>query len=270
MVVHSSLRGTRKSAETGAKRSLGAVLVAVLLVFSFPGSGAGEEPDSEFRIDNFFEWPQSDLEVLIVPPTHGPLLGPGILPYGVDGALPTGTYLEATLAAIENWRYTIQVFAEENPQFDYLAGLEIEERVLLVDEVTPADVQNADILIVYPEHAGPVMGAATHLGSNPGPRCVAADTLWLTTTTVNHYDMYKLAGHEFGHCLGLGHTVGNSPAQDMMSQGGYPNNSYRCPSTLNMMGLVESFSRTFGQGAGGGVARIDSQDYEQICMPGLP
>lgn len=259
----------RQSAENALLLRAGVLLVvAVLLV---PGVAADEPETSQesYTIPNSISWNQSELEVLIVPPTHGPLVGSGLqpLPDGPEGALPTGTYLEATLLAIDNWEYTMEWFAQQKPDYEYLDEVTLNVQVLLVDEVTSADVLDPDILVVYPEHATVVLGVAVYNPINAGPRCIASNTLWLTAESLNQYDMYKLAGHEFGHCLGLGHP--SQPRADIMAQGGYPNHHYRCPSTLDMMGLTKSFAPAFDKGSGGGGASIPVEDYEQVCLPGL-
>lgn len=242
--------------------------------------GAQDEPPTTtgnhpYTLPNFIQWDHNELVILLIPPAHGSLVstGEGVLPYGPDGALPTGAYLDATLHVLEDWRYALDQVAVEQEEVSWVADITWDVRVIPQDLVTPQDVQNADIVKFYTETTYPVLGAATNTGNllfGLGPGCVAFSTMWMTYGSMSYEDMYKVSGHELGHCLGPSHTQGDSDGLDIMNQGGYPQGELRCPSNLNVLAVAAAFTTAVDAPSGptaGDTVSVDHDDYKRYCSP---
>lgn len=236
-----------------------------------PTAGHGEDNET-YRLATSNTWATSELEILIVPPVHGPIASTeeGALPEGAEGAAPGGAYLEATLHALSDWEHLFETTGElaagEDPpgwaaDIGWIEGVSLDVRIVSEDVLTPEDVQEADVVKFYHETSYPVVGLTAY--AEP---CVAYSTMWLDYGSLTYEDMYKVAGHELGHCLGSSHP--ESFEGDLMSQGGYPQASLRCPSNLDARSIAASFAGAFDAPTGpsaGATASIEAHRYEQFC-----
>lgn len=228
-----------------------------------------------YNLSNFLTWDHAHLEILIVPPAHGPIvsLEQGPLPYGPEGVLPGGVYLDATLHVIEDWRWALDRFAENHTELAWVANITWDVRIVSEDVVTPDQIAAADIVKFYTETTYPILGAAANtgglLGGN-GPGCVAYNTKWTTYGSISYMDMYYLAGHELLHCFGMSHPDDMDPVEDIMSYESWPLPEFRCPSNLNVLAAAAAFKNAFPGAEGpasGETAQVPRPAYEQYCPP---
>lgn len=223
-----------------------------------------------YTLTNFKEWSASDLDILIIPPIHGPIANTedGPLPNGAEGAAPGGAYLDATLHVLEDWAYAIDRVAENETQIAWLTDITWNVRVISEDEVTLEDVQQADIVKVYTETTYPIGGAAYNMGSPVD--CLAYSTMWNTYGSFTYEDMYHIAGHELLHCFGMSHPEDHDPEEDIMSYETLPLTELRCPSNLNVWAMASAFQGTLDTQTGpdqGATVKIPQPTYEQHCDP---
>lgn len=211
--------------------------------------------------------------------------------------------VQATLEAIEYWAWMIDQYETQYPQ---LAKLTYTVKVLGVD-ATLADVQEANIVVNTAMVADPApflfhlgLGYPTSPLSSPawinwgGQRYPAYDgsqdlcTVWNTGfgqdgTDTSPLRLRNLVIHEFGHCLGAGHT-GESLGADHCNRAGtcYENhktdvmslvfgNQRQCLSNLNIMSLAEGYEWAAvapftWKNHDSEVYQLKS-DYATTCMP---
>lgn len=225
---------------------------------------------SAYELANFKEWNRQHLDILIIPPTHGPLANTpaGPLPNGADGALPHGAYIDATRHALEDWRYAIDRVAENDTRLAWFADVTWDVRVVGEDDVTPTDITQANIIKVYTATTYPVLGAATHNGGSSD--CIAYSTQWNTYGSMTYTDMYALAGHELLHCFGMNHPEDMDPIEDIMSYESWPIPELRCPSNLNVWASAAAFASAFRHHSlQGETVKVAKPNYEQYCSPDL-
>jgi hypothetical protein len=236
-------------------------IAAALLVMSAgwaPASGATKKkpPPDTYRQPLFFEWDHNDLDVLIVPPGHGQLVnGPSndrLLNDGDPNEVnPLATsYLKATLKSITDWQRAIQAFGSAS-----LKRLKLNVYVLGRDVPSSSALNDPDVLIVFDETKGTTAGityspdAVTLDGQPVNSPCTIANSMWLVSS-FSYSDMYNVAGHEFGHCLGVNHTTSSGSdtviKRDIMFYKqaepiGNPKTSLNCMSNLNVNGIGLAF-----------------------------
>lgn len=223
-----------------------------------------------YELTNFKQWNTADLDILIIPPIHGPIANTedGPLPNGAEGAAPGGAYLDATLHILEDWAYAVDRVAENETQIAWLTDVTWDVRVISEDEVTVEDVQQADIVKVYTETTYPIGGAAYNMGFPVD--CLAYSTMWNTYGSFTYEDMYHIAGHELLHCFGMSHPEDHDPEEDIMSYEPLPLTELRCPSNLNVWAMASAFQGTLDTETGpdqGATVRIPQPTYEQHCAP---
>lgn len=223
-----------------------------------------------YTLTNFKEWSTPDLDILIIPPIHGPIANTedGPLPNGAEGAAPGGAYLDATLHVLDDWAYAVDRVAENETQIAWLTEVSWDVRVISEDEVTIEDVQQADIVKVYTETTYPIGGASYNMGFPVD--CLAYSTMWNTYGSFTYEDMYHIAGHELLHCFGMSHPEDHDPEEDIMSYETLPLTELRCPSNLNVWAMASAFQGTLDTETGpdqGATVRIPQPTYEQHCAP---
>lgn len=229
----------------------------------------GPDPEpvmpSHYRLARNFQWDQPVLNVLVVPPAHGPINSPdgALLPDGVEGATPWGTYFQATMDVIGDWLYARDRYVEDYPEHAWLAGMGLDVRVAGQDDVVSF---SPDVVVAFTESMATVMGLAVW----NGVRCVAVNSMIhpIQAYTLTYADMYSLAGHEFGHCLGMDHPQDHQPLHDIMSYEPWPYPAPRCPSNLNLLAVASAFAGAFGQPGAGATVKMPSSEYQQYCPPG--
>jgi hypothetical protein len=243
-------------------------------VFTAGLAGANEHGPDEYVLANSNAWNSTDLNILIVPPVHGPIANTenGVLPEGAEGAAPGGAYLDATLELLDDWRYALDKTAElaarpGAPEWaadiGWISEITWDLDIISENIVAPEDVQNADIVKFYTETTFPILGAAVY--TDP---CLAYSTKWNTYGSLTYRDMYNLAGHELLHCFGMSHPDEMQPVVDIMSYEDTPWVAYRCPSNLNLRAVAAAFAGAVDDPGvtPGQTVTVDADAYEQICL----
>lgn len=257
------------------------MLLALLLVWALTGTAqADHEDDGIYEIPAIAMWPDPHLTVLVVPPTHGPILNESGL-FGGGSATSeltpfTNTYLKAIEDAIAAWDEAIDTLGADWLKQAYKVDVYVAGR----DTVPPAVLADPDILVFSDEESLGSLGTAIRVTP-----CLVrmAKSLILS---FSYADMYNITGQEFGHCLGLQH-VGSQGGVDPTSDLKHPehdimNGFYthfvgsadthlHCISNLDMLGLEFIFSRsnehplpTAGEG---GLLYLAANAYGDTCEP---
>ena len=187
-----------------------------------------------------FEWDRKDLDVLIVPPHHGQLLNgrSGTRLLGGRGAAElnplANSYIAALTQAIADWQKAIRTFGSRS-----LRQLKLNVYVLGRDVPPLSALQRPEILFTWDETKLTILGVSTRTGDTP---CVVSNSM-LALNSFSAPDMYNIAGHEFGHCLGIDHATGSRGIQrDILFATynqpiGHEGNELRCMSNLNVRTL---------------------------------
>lgn len=257
-------------------RAIFGLAISLGVALSFPVGGATHD-DGFYDQPVWFDWNKLTLAAEIIPPEHGQLFNNNFLLNNLDPAELnpcTSSYTRAMRDVVADWKLAIQTWGSAHLKND----LQINAHILGCDAGAP--FTSPEIVVATYEASGPVLGASVS-----GDPCLVTmsrlGTVGLsgnvTGRSFNYEDMYSVIAHEFGHCLGQGHTgdldggaAGDPghPNEDVMEGSyGHPIGSAQshkhCPSNLNVKVMEEVFD---GQGGDGGdIVSIAVSQYAKLC-----
>ncbi len=236
-------------------------LLALPLLTLLPASASHD--DGSYDIPVWFEWGESTLDVLIVPPAHGQIVnGNGALNGGDPSeATPFNSYLAAIEDSIAEWDKAVDMFGPGWLQ----SGLVTNVYVIGRDQVPDSALRDPEIVVISDETKGPILGVA--FSTRP---CIVDNSKFFVTS-FTYEDMYNVSAHEYGHCLGLDHVVDAHPAHDVMAGTyadpvGAKGTHLHCVSNLDVKGLEAAFGKLFSQPAPS-VASLPVAQYGTTCEP---
>ena len=250
--------------------------VVLLLVASVLFTAGAASAVNSYVQPLSFTWSEAKLDVIIVPPEHGQIYNN----HGTLGGSSGGpnelnpyenTYLRAIEHAIADWDRAVGEFGP-----DWLrSGLVTNPYVLGRDSIPDAALTDPEVLIVTDQRQANSLAFANGFSTEDGRTCVI-DSSKFYIRSFTETDMYNIAGHEFGHCLGLEHSIGEPDdsiiIRDIMyarqaDEPGAIGIARHCMSNLNVMGIEQAFGGLFGHPGGNGVS-VQPPEYRRIeCEP---
>ncbi len=262
--------------------AIAVVAVASALVTAAPARADHE--DGSYSQPAYSQWESAVLDVLIVPPNHGEIFTEenGFLNGNDPNELtPNNSYLKAMEAAVAAWDQAVQSFGSESLRGRFTTNVYVLGR----DAVPPDALRDLEILVVTDEEHGLTIGTAYR--AHPAG-CVARISKF-SLISFTYADMYNITGHEYGHCLGLGH-VGDQGGVDPTSEMKHPehdvmNGFYthwigfrgthlHCVSNMNVAGLEWVFTHppTIVPVFGAQLGRVEMpvERYGTTCEPPPP
>lgn len=242
------------------------ILVTTLTLVGAGLVGPARAQDVAYEQPNWFEWGETALDVVIIPPSHGQLFnGNGVLGGNEGGAselTPFNTYLKAMEKAIDDWDRAVATYGSPTLKAKFATNVFVAGR----DSIPTNVLLDPEIVVLWDEEK------ATTLGISLSSRPCISDMSKSFIQSFTYADMYNVGGHEFGHCLGLDHTLG--PAGDpriehdimfaFYNDGvGSSGNHLHCMSNLNVAGLEQSFGAALGH-SGGDSSFVPASQYQTI------
>lgn len=231
------------------------------------GKKGGCETAVTYELPISFEWAKTTLDVLIIPPSHGQVVNDNGVLNGEDLSELNplaNSYLEAVEDSIAAWNTGIDAFGPA-----WLQQLVIKVYVVGRDEIPQETLESPEIVVTSDESKGYVLGTA--VSESPpavGRRCIV-DNSKFVEASFTYEDMYNTNGHEYGHCLGVGHSSYGRPEHDLMDGtydhiAGAVGTHLHCVSNLDVMALEAVFAEAFGEPKPPSPLSILSTEYQTI------
>lgn len=235
--------------------ALASLALASILLFA-PAAGAASFVDTDYHQEIILQWDAAHLEILIPPPAmaYSPFRQQVLLDNVEDWAAAIADHGVSWLASgVDLVAYAPGLQAAPP------AGFELgDPDIIMLLDTEPGGMGLAAITD-WCEFV-PVQQAHRHPGSSWSvtvvpdcaeggvePVCFIVNTNWDTT----QQGLFRLDGHELGHCLGLGHVgdagdfaVGAVPSADVMS---YDHSASGCASSLDLLAMQGAFAAVLGQ-----------------------
>lgn len=248
------------------KRWVCLVLMLSISLLAGPSAGAKARYRQPVIVNR---WKTTKLDVIVVPPAHGPLVnGEGVLSGGdPNEATPFNSYVEATEKSIAEYRKVVRRYG---PRW-LKKRLAIRTYVAGRDTIPERAMENPEAVIVFGENQGVILGVTVTI-SGLDPDCLIANSMSFTAS-FTYVDMYNVNLHEFGHCLGLEHFKG--PRRDLVYRHENMTPTYvhtpgnarthrHCVSNFNLKGVELAFSRATGRKPAGNVVTGGRNAYRLL------
>jgi hypothetical protein len=248
------------------KRSVSLILILALSLLAQPGHAA----KSRYRQPvNVNRWTTTKLDVIVVPPAHGPLVNEeGVLSGGdPNEATPFNSYVEATEKSIGEYKKVVRRFG---PRW-LRKRFEVRTYVVGRDTIPERARNDPEALITFAENQGVILGVTISI-RNIDPECLISNSMSFAAS-FTYADMYNINLHEFGHCLGLEHFIGPRKDPTYVHENMAPTYAHNpgnegthrhCVSNFNLKGVALSFSRAAGRKPGGDVITGGPADYHLL------
>lgn len=244
------------------KNFLALVLVIVLAPIVV---AQGSASAATYEQPLFKTWPTKDIDVIVVPPHHGQVFnGYGPLNRTDPNELNplTTSYLKAVEKSLRDWDRAVATFGTKSLKRGWRTDVYVLGR-----DVIPADVLSSpEIIFVADEWKFVILGMSMWTGLRP-QTCISNVSMFFDQS-FTYADMYNVAGHELGHCLGLDHPTGPGETikHDIMhatyeDAPGRVGTHRHCASNLNVMGLGWAFD---GRHKDTDVVSMSSKLYRKI------
>jgi hypothetical protein len=226
--------------------------LVALFVALFGGAAYASHEDGFYEIPGYDMWDKTHLNVIVVPPAHGPLFGSEgfIESHDTHELTMFNTYLKAVEKSIAAWDDAIERFGSGQLQ----AGIDTSVYVAGRDTIPPEVLAAPDIIVTTTDDNPVALGIAFR----PDPCVVNNSELY---GIANYADIYNINGQEYGHCLGIDH-VGDQGGVDPTAEQQHPehdimNGFYthdlgtdsthlHCISNLDVLALEFVFAHTNG------------------------